>query len=74
MIFAMRNKYVRMHLVEIYDSGGPLFMIIETITYNIGIVSYGIACATKTPAANTRLTYYLDWIMSQTKSTVYCIK
>lgn len=57
-----------------YDSGGPLFMTNNSLTYNVGIVSYGIACATKKPAANTRVASYLDWIMNKTKSTVFCIR
>lgn len=57
-----------------YDSGGPVLLINNSFVFNVGIVSYGIACATKTPSANTRVANYLDWIMTNTKSTVYCVK
>lgn len=56
------------------DSGGPLFYTEPESErlYLVGIVSYGDGCATKTPAVNTRVTEYLDWIASQTRDTSLC--
>ena len=56
-----------------FDSGGPLLLKDNQI-YTIGIISYGIACALNVPSVNTNVIAYLDWIMSQTKSVVYCVK
>ena len=56
-----------------YDSGGPL-LLNENRIYQIGIISYGIACATEFPSVNTHVIAYLDWIMNKTKSVVYCVK
>uniref|UniRef100_A0A182PP24 Peptidase S1 domain-containing protein n=1 Tax=Anopheles epiroticus TaxID=199890 RepID=A0A182PP24_9DIPT len=56
------------------DSGGPLFFtnVATGLLYNVGIVSFGIACATDKPSVNTRVTEYLDWIMVNTPRSFYC--
>uniref|UniRef100_A0A182N2U7 Peptidase S1 domain-containing protein n=1 Tax=Anopheles dirus TaxID=7168 RepID=A0A182N2U7_9DIPT len=56
------------------DSGGPLYYANPAtgFLYNVGIVSFGIACATDNPSVNTRVTEYLDWIMANTPYTFYC--
>uniref|UniRef100_A0A182QNQ3 Peptidase S1 domain-containing protein n=1 Tax=Anopheles farauti TaxID=69004 RepID=A0A182QNQ3_9DIPT len=56
------------------DSGGPLFYANPAtgFLYNVGIVSFGIACATDKPSVNTRVTEYLDWIMANTPYAFYC--
>ncbi|XP_053680908.1 venom serine protease-like [Anopheles nili] len=56
------------------DSGGPLFYTNATtgLLYNVGIVSYGYACATDRPSVNTRVTEFLDWIMANTPTSFYC--
>uniref|UniRef100_A0A182WDZ5 Peptidase S1 domain-containing protein n=1 Tax=Anopheles minimus TaxID=112268 RepID=A0A182WDZ5_9DIPT len=56
------------------DSGGPLFYTNPStgLLYNVGIVSFGIACATDKPSVNTRVTEYLDWIMANTPRSFYC--
>ncbi|XP_058462888.1 venom serine protease-like [Malaya genurostris] len=58
------------------DSGGPLFYIEpgRGLVYEIGIVSYGFACATANPSVNTRVTEYLDWIMVNSPDTFYCFQ
>jgi secreted trypsin-like serine protease len=62
-------------LIECFpSSGGPIFLTKTNYIFNIGIVSYGTACASNSPSTNTRVASYLDWIMSNTKSTVYCVK
>ncbi|XP_067005298.2 venom serine protease [Anabrus simplex] len=50
------------------DSGGPvLWQDKETgRVYLAGVISYGIGCATSRPGVNTRVTSYLDWILSNT--------
>lgn len=50
------------------DSGGPLLWTDPaTKTLSIlGIISYGIQCATPNPSVNTRVSSYLDWIESST--------
>ncbi|MEX0167634.1 serine protease [Streptomyces sp. LMG1-1-1.1] len=45
-----------------YDSGGPLVHTVARKPYLIGLVSYGKGCATETPAVNTRVWSYLNWI------------
>ncbi|XP_052888963.1 venom serine protease-like [Anopheles moucheti] len=56
------------------DSGGPLFYTNPStgLLYNVGIVSFGIACATEKPSVNTRVTEYLDWIIANTPRSFYC--
>uniref|UniRef100_A0A182Y9G7 Peptidase S1 domain-containing protein n=1 Tax=Anopheles stephensi TaxID=30069 RepID=A0A182Y9G7_ANOST len=56
------------------DSGGPLFYTNPAtgLLYNVGIVSFGIACATDKPSVNTRVTEFLDWIMVNTPRSFYC--
>ncbi|XP_058826942.1 venom serine protease-like [Topomyia yanbarensis] len=58
------------------DSGGPLFYTEpgSGLVYEIGIISYGIACATTNPSVNTRVTEYLDWIMANSPDTFYCFQ
>ncbi|XP_055528002.1 venom serine protease-like [Wyeomyia smithii] len=59
-----------------YDSGGPILYTNPNngIVYHIGVISYGIACAGKTPGVNTRITSYLAWIKSNTVGIDYCEK
>ncbi|XP_055606902.1 venom serine protease-like isoform X2 [Uranotaenia lowii] len=58
------------------DSGGPLFYTAPSngLLYEVGIVSYGIACATSNPSVNTRVTEFLDWIMANTPNAFYCFQ
>lgn len=58
------------------DSGGPLLWNdpISDRLQQIGVVSYGYACATKRPGVHTRVTSYLPWIISKTSDARYCIK
>ncbi|XP_066140920.1 venom serine protease-like [Euwallacea fornicatus] len=55
------------------DSGGPVLW--TDITTNrmhlIGIISHGTGCATDFPGINTRVTSFLDWIVSSTGAS-YC--
>ncbi|XP_058835399.1 venom serine protease-like, partial [Topomyia yanbarensis] len=59
-----------------YDSGGPILYTHPSngIVYHIGVISYGIACASSTPGVNTRITSYLAWIKSNTPGIRYCEK
>jgi trypsin len=58
------------------DSGGPLLWQDPSTRklQLVGIISYGIGCATTKPAVNTRVTSYLSWVVSVTSDAVYCIK
>ncbi|XP_062559127.1 venom serine protease-like [Armigeres subalbatus] len=57
------------------DSGGPLFYTEPDsgLVYEVGIVSYGFACATTNPSVNTRVTDFLDWIMANSY-TSFCVQ
>ncbi|XP_065204628.1 venom protease-like isoform X2 [Planococcus citri] len=45
------------------DSGGPLVLSVSASYYLIGIVSYGIGCASPFyPGIYTKVAYFLDWI------------
>jgi len=45
------------------DSGGPLMMYVDYKAVAVGIVSYGLGCATKgVPGVYTRTSAYIDWI------------
>uniref|UniRef100_A0A182JGR8 Peptidase S1 domain-containing protein n=2 Tax=Anopheles atroparvus TaxID=41427 RepID=A0A182JGR8_ANOAO len=56
------------------DSGGPLFYTNPStgLLYNVGIVSFGFACATDRPSVNTRVTEFLDWITANSPTSFYC--
>ena len=43
------------------DSGGPLVYKRNGVFEVIGLVSWGIGCATN-PGVYTRVTHFLDWI------------
>ena len=56
------------------DSGGPLFFEDEINGVRkyvlAGIVSYGVECAKPNyPGIYTRVSYYLDWIRTQSNET-----
>nr|XP_023024378.1 venom serine protease-like [Leptinotarsa decemlineata] len=56
------------------DSGGPLFWM-DTSTRRlqlVGVISYGLGCATARPRINTRITSYIPWIVSKTADATYC--
>lgn len=62
------------------DSGGPLLSKTSAGVYLLGVVSYGAAdCSTASPTFYMRASYYLDWIVTnskvlkQRKSTKYII-
>ncbi|CAH0551936.1 unnamed protein product [Brassicogethes aeneus] len=57
------------------DSGGPLVWVDPgTNRYKlVGIISFGLGCATARPGVNTRVTNFLDWITSTTRDATYCI-
>lgn len=50
------------------DSGGPLYIYNSNTgrLLQVGIISYGLSCATDVPGVNTRVTSYLTWIVSVT--------
>uniref|UniRef100_A0A182N2U4 Peptidase S1 domain-containing protein n=1 Tax=Anopheles dirus TaxID=7168 RepID=A0A182N2U4_9DIPT len=53
------------------DSGGPLYYTDPNsqLVYDIGVVGFGVACASSFPSVNSRVTAYLDWINSTTGYT-----
>lgn len=59
------------------DSGGPQFFTDvngNNLLYQIGITSYGLYCATSMPSVNTRVTAYLDWIVSEARYARFCVQ
>ncbi|XP_030750819.1 venom serine protease-like [Sitophilus oryzae] len=56
------------------DSGGPLLWTNPSIgrMFLVGIISHGRGCAFGYPGINTRVTYFLDWILSMTSDATYC--
>ena len=54
-----------------FDSGGPLFWHDNQSNrlQQVGIISYGMACASTSPSVNTRVTSYLTWIVSKSPGT-----
>ncbi|KAJ8963445.1 hypothetical protein NQ318_018925 [Aromia moschata] len=58
------------------DSGGPLFWFDPSSRrlQILGVISFGLGCATEKPSVNTRVTSYLSWIVSKTTDATYCIK
>ncbi|XP_011180759.2 trypsin-1 [Zeugodacus cucurbitae] len=57
------------------DSGGPLIKLknvedLKTMSYIVGITSFGIGCGTGTPGIYTRIAAYIDWIEDVTYRTV----
>uniref|UniRef100_A0A182WDZ8 Peptidase S1 domain-containing protein n=1 Tax=Anopheles minimus TaxID=112268 RepID=A0A182WDZ8_9DIPT len=57
------------------DSGGPLYYTDPNsqLVYEVGVVGFGVACASSFPSVNTRVTSYLDWITTTTGYT-FCEK
>ncbi|XP_044744420.1 venom serine protease-like isoform X2 [Coccinella septempunctata] len=58
------------------DSGGPLVYLESSIRrlQLVGVISFGLGCATLRPSVNVRVTSFLSWIVSQTSDTNYCIR
>ncbi|KAF4528108.1 hypothetical protein B566_EDAN016589 [Ephemera danica] len=56
------------------DSGGPVLWQDPSTRrlHLVGIISYGVRCASDLPAVNTRITSYLDWLQ-QTTGDDFCI-
>lgn len=50
------------------DSGGPVLWTDTTTNrmHLIGIISHGVGCDSDYPGINTRVTWFLDWIVSTT--------
>lgn len=60
-----------------YDSGGPLLWTDTTndnILYQIGVTSYGEACAASNPSVSTKVGDYLDWIRQNAPFANFCEK
>ncbi|XP_054152811.1 brain-specific serine protease 4-like [Oppia nitens] len=47
------------------DSGGPALEYRNKAAYLVGIVSYGSTCADGMPGVFTKVSYYIDWILTQ---------
>lgn len=54
------------------DSGGPLVWMESRIRrlQLVGVISFGLGCATLRPSVNVRVTSYLSWIVSRTTGDV----
>ncbi|XP_050504690.1 venom serine protease-like [Diabrotica virgifera virgifera] len=59
-----------------HDSGGPVIWqdSVSRRLYAVGVISYGLGCATNRPAVNTRVTSYLDWIVNIIQDYGFCMK
>ncbi|XP_062558111.1 venom serine protease-like [Armigeres subalbatus] len=59
-----------------YDSGGPVLYTNPNteVVFHVGVISYGVACASSYPSVNTRTTSYLSWIRANTVGIKYCEK
>ncbi|XP_066142745.1 venom serine protease 34-like isoform X2 [Euwallacea fornicatus] len=58
------------------DSGGPLiWQNFRNMTklFLIGVISYGVGCASSSPGVHTRVTSFLNWIIEATSPDTYCI-
>ncbi|XP_041782957.1 venom serine protease-like isoform X2 [Anopheles merus] len=55
-----------------YDSGGPLLFTTGGRVYLVGVVNYGVSCASSKPSVSSRITSYLSWIQSVTPGVTYC--
>uniref|UniRef100_A0A182N2U5 Peptidase S1 domain-containing protein n=1 Tax=Anopheles dirus TaxID=7168 RepID=A0A182N2U5_9DIPT len=55
-----------------YDSGGPLFLTSSGYVYLVGVVNYGVSCASTKPSVSSRVTSHLTWIKSMTPGVTYC--
>uniref|UniRef100_A0A2M4BQY1 Putative cub domain serine protease n=1 Tax=Anopheles marajoara TaxID=58244 RepID=A0A2M4BQY1_9DIPT len=57
------------------DSGGPLYYVDPNsqLVYEVGIVGFGVGCGSAFPSVNTRVTSFLDWIVTNTGYT-FCEK
>ncbi|XP_053680906.1 venom serine protease-like [Anopheles nili] len=55
-----------------YDSGGPLFYTTGGRVYLVGVVNYGVTCASNKPSVSSRITSHLSWIQSMTPGISYC--
>ncbi|XP_055606903.1 venom serine protease-like [Uranotaenia lowii] len=57
-----------------YDSGGPLLYTdyYNGLVYSVGIVNYGMACATEDPSVSIKVANYMDWIVKNTPEWTYC--
>lgn len=53
------------------DSGTPAFEVVNDQTYIVGLVSFGISCATpQFPGVYTKVSPFIDWICTNTGSDV----
>ncbi|XP_031329695.1 venom serine protease 34-like [Photinus pyralis] len=59
-----------------FASGGPLLWYDSESKrlQLVGVISNHLGCGGDLPAVNTRVTSYLDWIISKTSDVDYCIK
>ncbi|GAB2327229.1 serine protease [Streptomyces variabilis] len=55
-----------------YDGGGPLAYYFSRPIL-VGIVSYGVGCASDVPTVNTRVASYLSWILENTPGATYAM-
>ncbi|EDW74693.2 LOW QUALITY PROTEIN: uncharacterized protein Dwil_GK15768 [Drosophila willistoni] len=58
-----------------YDSGGALYeRSAQGRLMAVGIVSFGLGCATQQPSVNTRVASFVKWIRGKTPEVAYCLK
>ncbi len=61
---------MELHIYFIGDSGGPIHQWVGDHWIQVGIVSFGKGCAdAENPGIYTRLSFYHDWLDSNTDET-----
>lgn len=57
-----------------YDSGTSIYYSHpeNSLLYAIGVVSGGVGCGGSNPSINTRVTSFLDWILTKTPGATFC--
>ncbi|XP_037033548.1 venom serine protease 34-like [Bradysia coprophila] len=54
-----------------FDSGGPVYYMLNGRVNLVGIIIGGIGCAGNYPSINTRVTTFVSWIRQNTPGAVY---
>lgn len=54
-----------------YDSGGPVFYMLNGRVNLAGLITAGSGCGTNYPSINTRITSFVSWIKQNTPGAVY---
>jgi len=53
-----------------YDSGGPIYIMLNGLVNIAGIITYGSGCGGSYPSVNTRVSSYVSWIKQNAPGSV----